>query len=92
MHNKKEKIRITDTGENKQGPIGLKKAPHLTMLYNKSSRRCQMLKFQKEISLLSKPLVLYNKIFRGYPLFFRKTISLNIKIKKNLELQSLKNL
>jgi hypothetical protein len=62
------------------------------MLYTKSIRRLQMLKFQKEISLLSKPLVLYNKIFRGYPLVFRKTIRLTIKIKKNLELQSLKKL
>jgi hypothetical protein len=62
------------------------------MLYTKSIRRLQMLKFQKEISLSSKPLVLYNKIFIGYPLFFRKTIRLTIKIKKNLELQSLKNL
>jgi hypothetical protein len=53
-------------------------APHLQD-YTKSFGILQMLKFQnRKISLVSNPLILFDRIFRGYRLFFRRTLRLTI--------------
>jgi hypothetical protein len=64
------------TTEKNKDQVGLTRSSPITRLYTESFGILQMLNFQKGI--LSNPPVLFNKIFREQPLFFRRTIRLTI--------------